>query len=240
MKIFVTKKFFYINLLILIFMFTINCTNYTKEQSNYNSILQKKYSKAQAFLIKKKYKKALSKFEDFNKNYPYNHYTENTHVNLIYLNYKNKKFLTSLVLANDFIQTYNASPYTDYIYYIKIMSELSLDNNTLQNLLKINKNFCNPFYIQLAIDDMEILFKNFPKSRFIKILKPNSNYIKKRSMNFKLNIIKFLFKNNMYLLTIKKSLEFIKLYSNKTESNFVKVMLKQIIYKINFDTETNF
>ncbi|QJC33439.1 outer membrane protein assembly factor BamD [Enterobacteriaceae endosymbiont of Donacia clavipes] len=232
MNIFIKKKFFIINMLILIL--TINCKYSSCDNKiNSNFCLKKKYLESIKILYDHKYQKALFKFQDFYIKYPYNKYTEKVLVYLIYLNYIDKNFLNVLDFTEEFIISYNKSPFLDYILYIRIMSEISLDqNNEIQNLFNIERSHYNPFYTNLAINDTNILIKNYPNSIYIKYLKYHLIKMKNRVRKFDLNIIKFLFKKKMYISTINRCIRFLKFYSsNNKETKLVKKILQESFSK---------
>ncbi|QJC37067.1 outer membrane protein assembly factor BamD [Enterobacteriaceae endosymbiont of Donacia vulgaris] len=238
MKIFIKNKFFFINILICILLiFTTNCKYYyTSKKKYHKTSLKQEYLEAIKILVSKKYEKALIQFSNLYVNYPYNIYTEKVLVYLIYLSYLNKNFLNVLELTEEFLQSYNSSPFISYILYIRILAEMSLDSNTrIQNLFRINRKNCNPFYTQLAINDTEIFIKNYPKSIYINNLKQKLIIMKKRVRTFDLNIIEFLFKKKNYISTINRCLIFLKEYPNSIENNLIKKILKDSYLKININ-----
>ncbi|WP_168918998.1 outer membrane protein assembly factor BamD [Enterobacteriaceae endosymbiont of Donacia bicoloricornis] len=229
MKIFIKNKFFFINILIcILLLFTTNCEYYLiPEKKILKNSLKHEYLKAVKILVDKKYKKALIQFSNLYINYPYNMYTEKILVYLIYLNYLNKDFINVLELSEEFIESYDSSAFISYIFYIRILSEISLDsNNLLQILFNINRNNCNPFYTKLAIHDTKIFIKNFPKSKYTNILKKKLIKMRKRIQLFDLNIINFFLKKKNYTATINRCLIFLKEYPNSVNTCFVKKILK--------------
>ncbi|QJC35849.1 outer membrane protein assembly factor BamD [Enterobacteriaceae endosymbiont of Donacia sparganii] len=244
MKFFTKNKIFFINIIICILLiFTTNCEYYTLKQkylNNYleekdlNNSLKQRYLEAIKFLVDKKYDKALIRFSNLYINYPYNIYNEKILVYLMYLNYINKDFLNVLELTNEFIKSYSFSAFMNYVLYIRIMSEISLDTNTeIQNFFRINRINCNPFYTKLAINDTEIFIKNYPNSIYTKYLKKKLIFMKERVEKFELSIIKFYFKKKIYIATINRCLIFLKNYPNSREINLVKKILKNSYHKIN-------
>ncbi|QJC36663.1 outer membrane protein assembly factor BamD [Enterobacteriaceae endosymbiont of Donacia simplex] len=238
MKIFTKNKFFFINILICILLiFTTNCKYYyTSKKKYYKISLKQEYLEAIKTLVSKKYEKALIKFSNLYVNYPYNIYTGKILVYLMYLSYLKKNFLNVLELTEEFMQSYNNSPFMSYVLYIRILSEISLDSNTrMQTLFRINRKNCNPFYTQLAINDTEIFIKNYPNSIYINDLKKKLIIMKKRVRIFDLNIIKSLFKKKNYISTITRCLIFLKEYPNSIESNLIKTILQDSYNKTNIN-----
>ncbi|QJC38707.1 outer membrane protein assembly factor BamD [Enterobacteriaceae endosymbiont of Donacia fulgens] len=235
MKIFIKNKFFFINILICILLvFTTNCEYYTiLKKKNLNNSLKYGYLEAIKTLTDKKYNKALIKFSNLYINYPYNMYTEKILVYLTYLNYLHKDFLNVLELSEEFIKSYNSSAFVSYVLYVRILSEITLDSNTLiQNLFRINRNNCNPFYTQLAINDTKIFIKNFPENIYTTLLKKKLINMEKRIQLFELNIINFFLKKKNYIATINRCLIFLKKYPYSKNIYFVKKILKHSYNKI--------
>ncbi|QJC34257.1 outer membrane protein assembly factor BamD [Enterobacteriaceae endosymbiont of Donacia cinerea] len=238
MKIFTKNKLFFINILICILLiFTTSCKyNYISQKKYYKTSLKQEYLEAIKILTSKKYDKAFIKFSNLYVNYPYNMYTEKILVYLIYLSYLNQDFLNVLELTEEFIQSYNYSAFMSYIFYIRILSEISLDSNTrIQTLFRINRKDCNPFYTQLAINDTEIFIKNYPNNIYTNDLKKRLITMKKRVRIFDLNIIQFLFKKKNYISTINRCLIFLKEYPNSIEINLIKKILQDSYSKININ-----
>ncbi|QJC32227.1 outer membrane protein assembly factor BamD [Enterobacteriaceae endosymbiont of Donacia versicolorea] len=223
------KNFFIINILILI-LFTTGCEySSTNHKINSKFLVKIKYLESIKFLFNHKYKKALFKFQNFYIKYPYNMYTEKVLIYLIYLNYIDQNFLNVLDFTEEFINSYNKSPFLDYVLYVRIISKISLDqNNEIQNIFRIKRSNCNPFYANLAMKDANIFIKNYPNSIFIRYLKYQLFNIKKRLRKFDFNIIKFLFKKKMYIATINRCIRFLEYYSsNNIETKLVEKILKE-------------
>ncbi|QJC35437.1 outer membrane protein assembly factor BamD [Enterobacteriaceae endosymbiont of Donacia proxima] len=231
------KKIFLINIIMFILLITINCqyNTYIHKQKHFNISLKYDYLNAIRFLSEKKYDQALLEFNNLYINYPRNIYTEKILVFLIYLNYVEHNFLIVLELIDEFVQLYDNSAFMSYILYIKIMAEISLDtNNQIQNLFKINRSDCNPFYTQLAINDAKIFFKKYPNSIYIHLLKKRLMYMKKRIKNFDLNIIKFLYQKKKYISVINRCLIFLKNNScNDINTYLIKKILNDSLDKLN-------
>ncbi|QJC34661.1 outer membrane protein assembly factor BamD [Enterobacteriaceae endosymbiont of Donacia crassipes] len=236
MKNFINKKIVLINILILILLITVNCKydKYTYEQRYFDIPLKEEYINAIKLLSEKKYDQALLKFNNLYINYPNNIYTEKILISLIYLNYLEHNFLIVLELIDEFIQLYDHSAFMSYIFYIKIITEISLDTNSkIQNLFKINRKNCNPFYTQLAINDTKIFFKKYPNSIYIPFLKKKLIHMNQRIKNFDLNIIKFLYQKKKYISTINRCLIFLKNSPyNDINTNIIKKILNNSLNKL--------
>ncbi|WP_168821919.1 outer membrane protein assembly factor BamD [Enterobacteriaceae endosymbiont of Donacia provostii] len=216
---------------IFILLTTLNCKYNTYEEKYFNIFLKTEYIKAIQLLSDKKYDKALLKFEDLYLKYPYNIYTEKVLVFLIYINYLEHNFLVVLELIDEFLLLYDSSNFTSYIFYIKILAELSLDtNNTIQNLFKTNRNYCNPFYTKLAINDTKFFFKKYPNSIYNIFLKKKLIYMIKRMKIFELNIIRYYYQQKKYLSTINRCLIFLKDYPY--DNNLIKKILNNSLNKL--------
>ncbi|QJC29671.1 outer membrane protein assembly factor BamD [Enterobacteriaceae endosymbiont of Plateumaris pusilla] len=236
MKKFIIKNIFYNVLIILLLIIITNCSQYkhiNKKKIVTNFFIKEKYLEANNDLSKKKYKEAMLKFEQIDKIYPYNKYTQKIKVNLIYLYYKNKKFFTVIDLFDEFIRIYPTSKYTDYILYIKSLSEISLNKNKLQYLFGINKNNYNPFYIKKAIYDFQLLIKNYPNSIYIPLIKKKLKFLKKNLMLYELNVIKFYFDKEMYLSVIQRCEILIKDYPYTSESILALIIMGKTYNKMN-------
>ncbi|QJC35018.1 outer membrane protein assembly factor BamD [Enterobacteriaceae endosymbiont of Donacia piscatrix] len=234
------KKIFLISMIIFILLITVNCkyNTYTHEQKYFDTSLKYDYLNAIRYFSEKKYDQALLEFNNLYINYPRNIYTEKILVFLIYLNYLGHNFLVVLELIDEFIQLYDYSPFMSYILYVKIITEISLDtNNQIQNLFKINRNDCNPFYTQLAINDTEMFFKKYPDSIYIHFLKKRLTYMKKRIKNFDLNIIKFLYQKKKYISTINRCLIYLNNdLHNDINTCLIKKILNDSLNKLNINS----
>ncbi|QJC30111.1 outer membrane protein assembly factor BamD [Enterobacteriaceae endosymbiont of Plateumaris sericea] len=236
MKKFIIKNIIYSVLIILLLIIVTNCSQYkhiNKKQIITNFFIQEKYLKANNDLSKKKYKEAMLKFEQIDKIYPYNKYTQKIKVNLIYLYYINKKFVAVIDLFDEFIRIYPISKYTDYILYIKSLSLISLDKNKIKYLLGINKNDYNPFYIHKAIYEFQSLIRNYPNSIYIPLVKKRLEFLKKKLMLYELSVIKFYFNKEMYLSVIQRCEMLIKNYPYTSESISALIFMGKAYHQMN-------
>ncbi|QJC29227.1 outer membrane protein assembly factor BamD [Enterobacteriaceae endosymbiont of Plateumaris rustica] len=234
MKKLIIKNFFYKMLILSLLIIITNCSQYKyihNKKIITNFLIKEKYLEANNNLFKKKYTKSMLQFEQIDKLYPYNKYSQKIKVNLIYLYYLNKNFFSVIDLFDEFIRIYPLSIYTDYILYIKILSEISLDNNKIQYLFRINKNNCNPFYINKAIYDIKSLIENYPNSIYIPLIKKRLKILNKRLMLYELSIVQFYFDKEMYISVIKRCEMLIENYSYTSESILALVIMGKT-YKI--------
>ncbi|QJC28782.1 outer membrane protein assembly factor BamD [Enterobacteriaceae endosymbiont of Plateumaris consimilis] len=236
MKKIIIKNIFCKILIVSLLVIITNCSQYKhinnkKKIVTTNFFIKTKYLEANNNLFKKNYTEAMLQFEQLDKLYPYSKYTEQIKVNLIYLYYLNKRFISAIDLFDEFIRIYPISKYTDYLLYIKSLSEISLDNNKMQYLFRINRNDCNPFYANQAIYDLQLLVKNYPNSIYIPFIKKRLKFLKKRLALYELNVIQFYFNKEMYISVVKRCEMLIKNYPYTSESILALIIMEKT-YKI--------
>ncbi|QJC28334.1 outer membrane protein assembly factor BamD [Enterobacteriaceae endosymbiont of Plateumaris braccata] len=236
MKKFIIKNIFCKTLIILLLIIVTNCSQCTSINNRKkiiltNILIKEKYLEATNDLFKKNYAKSMLEFEQLDKLYPYNKYTKEIKVNLIYLYYLNKQFVSVINLFNEFIRIYPISKYTDYILYIKSLSEISLDSNKIQYFFRINRSDCNPFYANKAVYDLKLLIKNYPNSIYIPFAKKRLRFLKKRLALYELSVIQFYLNKEMYISVIKRCEMLIKNYPYTSES-ILALMIMNKTYKI--------
>lgn len=98
--------------------------------------------------------------------YPFERVTEAAQLQLIYTYYKSGEYPSAEVAADRFIHAHPTSPYVDYAYYMRGVS------NYFQNLGVFEKIFT----IDLATRDLTQIKKSFNDFKQVTTLYPNSRY----------------------------------------------------------------
>ncbi len=167
-------------LFLIVFVFLSSCATLEKDKTVGWSD-QKLYEEAKASMnsgtlitAKKLYQKILAR-------YPFGKYAQQTGLDLIVLNYRDKEYDKAIAAADRFIQLYPNHKSVDYARYMKGVVNYSRDVNIIEKLVPTN----------IAQSDQSRLYKSFADFKTLVEISPNGEYTEdaKKRMTFLRNVI---------------------------------------------------
>lgn len=124
------------------------------------------FAKGEQALREKSYGEAIKRFEALEVQYPFGLNTETAQLQIIYAYYMSSDYASAEAAADRFIHSHPTSPYADYAYYMRGIS------NYYQNLGLFERLFT----VNLATRDLSQIKKSYADFAEVDRLYPNSCY----------------------------------------------------------------
>ena len=170
------------------------------------------YVGGQQALENGQYKTAVQNFETLQSIYPFNDYTEQAHVQLIYAYYKDKDNLSTAASAERFIRLYPRSDNIDYIYYLKGLANFYQERGFFARIFPMDTAYRASGTQSEAFLDFEILINLYPNSSYAADARQRMVYLRNLMAERQLHIAEFYTERHMYLAAVNRASEIIETY----------------------------
>ncbi|HET9678801.1 MAG TPA: outer membrane protein assembly factor BamD [Buchnera sp. (in: enterobacteria)] len=152
---------------------------------------------------------------------------------IIYLYVINKNFFLALQKIHEFKKIYPNNSNMDYILYLEAILHMSLDQNFLFGLFKINNCENDPIHSIQALMVFLKLISIYPNSPYSKIAKKQLFYIKNRLAEHDFTILEFYYTKKAYQAVIDRGKDIIKNYLDTIYVKKTLFLMKNSYYKTN-------
>lgn len=138
------------------------------------------------------YKRLVARF-------PYGPYTEQAQIELIYAQYKAKKYDDATATANRFIRTYPAQPHVDYAYYMKALVDFNRDSQLLARIARLDMAERDQGSPRASFNEFADLIRRYPNSRYVPDARQRMIYLREEMARHEVNVGLFYLKRQAYV-----------------------------------------
>ncbi|MEL0629038.1 outer membrane protein assembly factor BamD [Psychromonas aquatilis] len=163
------------------------------------------YQDATAALESANYEKASEILEALDSRYPFGPHSDQVQLDLIYAYYKRNEMALTLSNIDKFIRLNPTHKDLDYVYYIRGLTNLSVDDQFFQNLFGIDRFNRDQSPHQRAFKDFNQILKYYPNSEYAKDARQRMIYIKDRVARYEVSIAEWYIKREAYIAAINRS-----------------------------------
>ncbi len=199
-------------LLISLLFFTAGCSMLGKDETLTWSV-QKLYNEAKSNLdsgnlttSRGYYNKILSRF-------PYGRYAQQSGLDLIQLEYKDKEYDKAVAQADKFIRLYPRSPYADYARYMKGVVTYSRDVTFVDKLVPTNIAQSDQSMMRKAYEDFAELAKKNPNSEYSEDAKMRMIFLRNVSAEHEIYVAEYYMRRGAFVAAANRGQYVVKHYS---------------------------
>ncbi|WNO61501.1 outer membrane protein assembly factor BamD [Rheinheimera sp. MMS21-TC3] len=143
------------------------CANKPKEPDVAKTTTpQTLYQEAKAVLDNGLFNRAIELLQVIDSRYPFSPLARQVQLDLIYAYYKTGDTDKAIANIDRFIRLNPNHIKLDYVYYMRGLSNLKADENTLHNMLGIDRSDRDLASTRQAFDDFKLLINSFPDSKY--------------------------------------------------------------------------
>lgn len=185
------------------------------------------YDDAQKALQAGNYEKAAEVLEALDARYPFGPHSEQVQLDLIYAYYKNDQGAQALANIDRFLRLSPTHKDIDYVYYMRGLTNMSLDGTFFHGLIGIDRSDRNPAYYQQAFTDFTRLINRFPNSAYAPDARARMVGIKDRLAKYEIAIAEWYIKREAYVSAINRSKYVLENFPNtKSSERALELMLE--------------
>ncbi|WP_225639257.1 outer membrane protein assembly factor BamD [Candidatus Profftia sp. (ex Adelges kitamiensis)] len=216
----------------------IGCS-YSKQKLTSNHIFFITYTTAQTNLQKGNFKTAIQQLELLDNAYPFGPYSQQVQLDLIYAYYKSSNFLIAQTYVDRFIRLNPSHPNIDYIFYMRGLIDMAMDENTLQEFFGIDRSDCNPEYAEQSFQDFSKLIKCYKHSEYASDAIRRLIYLMERLAKYDLSVARYYIKRRAYIATINRVEMMLRNYPNTQAVRNALPLMQYAYIKINLNSQAN-
>lgn len=188
------------------------------------------FSEAQALLKTGQYSEAIKKLEALDTRYPFGEYSQQTQIDLIYVYYKSGEYPLAQAAAERFERLNPTHPKLDYVIYLKGLTNMALDDNTLQRWLWVDRSDRDPKHAKAAFVEFNRLLAEFPNSEYASDSFKRLVALKERLARYELSVVEYYHKRGAYVAVVNRVEQMIKDFPD-TQSTREALSLMESAYR---------
>lgn len=158
------------------------------------------------------YDLAARTFQRLTSRFPFGAYTEQSQLNLAYVQYKDDKPDDAYSTINRFIKTYPTHRHVDYAYFLRGLINFDRSSGMLSRYLGQDMTKRDQAFQRQSFDDFNALVTRYPTSRYTADARQRMVFLRNRMAQSELNIAFFYFKRNAYVASANRAKSIIETY----------------------------
>ncbi|MFC0179318.1 outer membrane protein assembly factor BamD [Thorsellia kenyensis] len=162
------------------------------------------FANAQAALQEGDYRQAIKQLEALDTQYPFGEYSQQTQIDLVYSYYKSGEYPLALAAAERFEKLNPTHERLDYVIYLQGLTNMALDDNTLQRWLWVDRSDRDPKHAKNAFKDFNRLVYDFPESEYAADGYKRQVALKERLAKYDLSIVQYYHKRGAYVAVVNR------------------------------------
>ncbi|MDN2662760.1 outer membrane protein assembly factor BamD [Psychromonas sp. 14N.309.X.WAT.B.A12] len=163
------------------------------------------YQDASNALESANFEKAAEILEALDSRYPFGPHSEQVQLDLIYAYYKQGDMALALANIDKFIRLNPTHKDLDYVYYMRGLTNLTVDEQFFQNLFGVDRFNRDQSYSQRAFKDFNRILKSYPDSEYAKDARQRMVYLKDRVARYEVAVAEWYIKREAYIAAINRS-----------------------------------
>jgi len=177
---------------------------------------QQIYYGGESALIAGNYAKAIKHFEALDTLYPFGEHSQQAQLDIIYAYYKSDDVPSTLAAADRYIHLYPMSPYVDYAYYMRGLSEFYEERGFLSTYFPTDFSQRDASSLKKAFLDFSELVYHYPNSVYTPDARLRMIYIRNIVASHELEVAHFYFVRESYVAAANRANGIIRHYQQST------------------------
>lgn len=194
---------------------------------------------AETALVKGNYTTATQRLEALDTLYPCGKYAERAQLDIIYAYYKTGDMIAAAAAADRYLQLYPASPYADYAYYMKGVSNFEQDRGCLQRYFPTDLADRDPGTSRQAFDDFRQLICLYPDSQYVCDARQRMIYLRNLLARYEMNIARYYYCRGAYVAAINRASNVLQHYQQSTSTPCALQLMANAYCKLGLTSQAN-
>jgi outer membrane protein assembly factor BamD len=159
--------------------------------------------------------------------FPFGPYTEQSHLNLAYTQYKANKPEDAYSSVNKFIKTYPTHRHIDYAYYLRGLINFNRAGGFLSRYVGLDATRRDQANVRQSFDDFGSLISRYPQSRYAADARQRMVHLRNMMAQSELNIALYYLKRGAYVGSSNRAKSIIETYPQTPQAgDALAVMVK--------------
>ncbi|MPW45107.1 outer membrane protein assembly factor BamD [Acinetobacter guerrae] len=163
------------------------------------------FEKAEKSLDRKQYSDAAKSLEAIDTYYPTGQYAQQAQLELLYVKFQQKDYEGAIALAERFIRLNPQHPNVDYAYYVRGVSNMELNYDSLLRYTSLQQSHRDVSYLKLAYQNFVDFIRRFPSSEYAVDAAQRMKYIQQELSENEINVARFNLKRKAWLAAAERA-----------------------------------
>lgn len=195
------------------------------------------YAVAQQKLQDGNFRAAITQLEALDSRFPFGPYAQQTQLDLIYAYYKSSEYALAQASADRFIRLNPTHSNIDYVFYLRGLTNMGLDENLIQGLLGIDRSDRDPQYALTAFLDFSQLIRAYPNSQYATDASKRLIFLKNRLAKHDLEVAKYYTKRGAYVAVTNRVEEMLHNYPDTVSTRQALPLMENAYRRLNLTSQ---
>lgn len=184
-------------------------------------------------LRSRNFSEAIKRFEALDAQYPYNRNAEISHLHIIYAYYMASDYASAESAADRFIHFHPRSPYVDYAYYMRGLSNYYQNLGLFERLFSVDLATRDLSQIKKSYEDFATIDRLYPTSYYAPAAHQYMVYLRNILAAHELEVAQYYFDRQAYIAAADRANLVIRHYEGTPSVPKALVLLVQSYRKLN-------
>jgi outer membrane protein assembly factor BamD len=175
------------------------------------------------------YKRLIARF-------PFGPYTEQSQLELAFVQFRASKGEEALSTLNRFIKTYPTHPHIDYAYYLRAVVNFDSGGALLDRLARIDSSQRDQSSLRQSFNDFAELIRRYPNSRYSVDARQRMVHVRNQLAKHEINVAKYYLRRGAWVAAAKRGQYIIEFFPQSTYQGDALAVMAESYRRLGQDT----
>lgn len=197
------------------------------------------YATAQEKLQSGNFRAAITQLEALDNRYPFGPYSQQVQLDLIYAYYKADELPMAQATIERFARLNPTHPNIDYVMYMRGLTDMAFDGNTVQNFFGVDRSDRDPQFARAAFRDFTQLVQNFPQSQYAADAQKRLVYLHNRLANYELSVAQYYTKRGAFVAVVNRVEQMLRDYPDSQATRKALPLMENAYRQLNLTAQAD-
>ncbi|MDR0806821.1 MAG: outer membrane protein assembly factor BamD [Enterobacteriaceae bacterium] len=197
------------------------------------------YAIAQDKLQSGNFRSAITQLEALDTRYPFGPYSQQVQLDLIYAYYKADDLPMAQATIDRFSRLNPTHPNIDYVVYMRGLTDMAFDGNTIQDFFGIDRSDRDPQHARAAFRDFTQLVQLFPRSQYAADAQKRLVYLHNRLANYELSVAQYYTKRGAFVAVVNRVEQMLRDYPDSEATREALPLMENAYRQLNLTAQAD-
>ncbi|WP_140919878.1 outer membrane protein assembly factor BamD [Limnobaculum xujianqingii] len=197
------------------------------------------YATAQEKLQSGNFRGAITELEALDNRYPFGPYSQQVQLDLIYAYYKADELPMAQATIDRFARLNPTHPNIDYVMYMRGLTDMAFDGNTVQDFFGIDRSDRDPQHARAAFRDFTQLVQSFPQSAYAADAQKRLVALHNRLANYELSVAQYYTKRGAFVAVVNRVEQMMRDYPDSEATRNALPLMENAYRQLNLASQAD-
>ncbi|MCD1127086.1 outer membrane protein assembly factor BamD [Jinshanibacter sp. LJY008] len=197
------------------------------------------YATAQEKLQSGNFRGAITELEALDNRYPFGPYSQQVQLDLIYAYYKADELPMAQATIDRFARLNPTHPNIDYVMYMRGLTDMAFDGNTVQDFFGIDRSDRDPQHARAAFRDFTQLVQNYPQSAYAADAQKRLVALHNRLANYELSVAQYYTKRGAFVAVVNRVEQMLRDYPDSEATRNALPLMENAYRQLNLASQAD-